>query len=154
MTTKRQILACALAFAAGFWLHPALKHPQASSPPSRNLQEVRDEGLVNGSRMQTGQTPAYDETVADRCAHQQAVRMYREGQLRHSTDRELIGCLGGGKVIGENVGYTGTLNEAHQLKLGSKTHYRIIHGSWKHMGTGVQSDGYGVYTVEQFWRPA
>ena len=127
----------------------------STAPHQRNIQEVRDEGLVNGSRMQNGKTPAYDEHVADVCAHQHAVRMYREGQLRHSTNSELVGCLGGGKVIGENVGYTGSLNEAHEAKLRSSSHRRIIHGSWSRMGTGVVVDEYGGWwTAELFWRRA
>lgn len=146
---KKIALFCIASFAAGFFSAMPAANNYRATPADGTV-----EGMVNGSRIAVNKNPISTETLARICARNHTVKMMREQNLRHSTNRELTACLPDAKVIGENVGVGVSASEIHSLMWGSSSHKRnIVNSGWRWLGGSAEYDGSSYWVTQIYWRP-
>lgn len=80
-------------------------------------------------------------------ARQHSKNMARKDVLRHRSDLT-DGIRGEWRVIGENVGYGGSIRSLHRAFMRSKPHRRnVLYRKYRHVGVGVVRDGDGTLWV-------
>lgn len=106
--------------------------------------------LINNSRSSARlNTLAWDGTLAAK-AQSWAEYLAKQGKLSHSNLAS--GVPSGWKLLGENVGYGGSISEVHSAYMKSPGHKaNILNSKFTHVGTGVAKASNGrIYTVHVF----
>ena len=136
---------------------PAPPPPPPPPPPPAPSPNVSDEAralqLVNGERAKAGLGPLQVSGGARSVARAWSTHMAGSG-LAHNPD--LSGDLrragvSGWRSIGENVGYSSSVDRVHSLFMGSGGHRaNILSSSFTHVGIGVVHQGGKVWVTMDF----
>ncbi|GIU90439.1 MAG: hypothetical protein KatS3mg010_1538 [Acidimicrobiia bacterium] len=107
--------------------------------------------LVNLSRGSNGRPLLAEHPVATAKAQDWSVWLAASGSLRHQDLGAVLGASGA-RAAAENVGFAGSVEDAHRAFWSSAPHRANILGDYSHVGTGVTRSGGRVYTVHVFLR--
>lgn len=108
--------------------------------------EARLYELTNQSRAQNGLGPLAYDAAASGIARGWAQELARSGQLRHNPD--LVAQVDAWVTrdwtrLGENVGYSGTVDQVQAAYMNSTGHRANILGGYNRVGIGAARDGGG-----------
>jgi uncharacterized protein YkwD len=112
-------------------------------------EEATFAAMVNDVRAGTG---ARTLRVTDRLseiARRHSRQMADRGELFHSDLRRAFRGFDY-RVLGENVGYGGSLDQLLEAFLDSPPHRQNLFGEWKKTGVGVYRDGGRVWVTQVF----
>jgi len=109
----------------------------------------RSHALINAERARRGLPElAWDDNAADK-AQAWAERLAASRSLAHS--RLADGIDAGWQVLGENVGFARSVDEAHTGFMNSPKHRdAILNGSYTSVGVGIAESGGLLYVVQVF----
>jgi uncharacterized protein YkwD len=106
---------------------------------------------INNERSAAGLATLALSSKLSRMARNHSQHMAAERNLYHSCLR----CRFQGRrwsVLGENVGFGGSVLEVHQRFMSSDVHRRnILGGAYRRVGVGVVGRGRRVWVTEIFW---
>jgi uncharacterized protein YkwD len=132
---------------------PAPPPPPPPAPPSNAGEEARALALINGERANAGLPPLQISSGARSVARAWSGHMAGSG-LAHNPD--LSGDLAragvtGWRTIGENVGYSSSVDRVHQLFMESSGHRaNILKAGYTQVGIGVVHGGGKVWVTLDF----
>lgn len=114
---------------------------------AKNEEATRLAQQINAARRANGLNPVlFDDRLVEK-AQAWAEEMARSGSVRHSLLRQGVGS--GWARLAENVGVARSVEEAHQLTMGSPSHRAaVLDRGYTRVGTGVAVVGDKYYFVE------
>lgn len=138
----RRIGILLLGFVLAFVLIPTAAF--ASSSAERQLVD-----LINAERTERGLLPLRDHADLEGAARAQAEAIAAAGYLFHNSS--LGSVTSGWEVLGENVGYGGSVSSVHDALMASPGHRdNILNPNYTHLGVGVVVSGGSVWVAEVF----
>jgi len=112
-------------------------------------QQLEVTSLVNRTRRAAGVHSLQQNLNLDAKAQGWAEHLARQGYLAHSTLSNGVNYPY--RLLGENVGYGGSLEQIHQAFLNSPGHRRnIMDSQFEYIGTGVAYGHDRVWVVQVF----
>lgn len=104
---------------------------------------------VNVERQSRGTHPVLNHPTLQAKAQGWADTLAARGRLTHSNLAD--GAGGGWRALGENLAMAGSIQEAHNLLMGSRSHRStILSGKYSHIGVGVAYANGRYYVVQVF----
>lgn len=114
-------------------------------------QEAEFATMVNDTRQRTeAQNLRLSERLSE-LARRHSRQMARRGELFHSDLRRLFRGFNY-RMVGENVGYGGSLDQLLQAFLDSPPHRQNLLGQWRKTGVGVYEQDGRVWITQLFYR--
>jgi uncharacterized protein YkwD len=114
-----------------------------------------DEGgfarMVNDVRSRNGVRQLKVTDRLSSLARRHSERMAERGELYHSNLRRVFRGFNY-QMVGENVGYGGSLDQLLQAFMNSAAHRQNIVGNWHKTGVGVYWQGDQVWVTQLFYR--
>jgi uncharacterized protein YkwD len=105
--------------------------------------------MVNEVRSRNGVRTLKVTERLSRIARKHSRRMANRGELYHSDLRRMFRGFDY-RMVGENVGYGGSLDQLLEAFLNSPAHRENIVGRWKRTGVGVVWQGGRVWVTQVF----
>jgi hypothetical protein len=141
-------IAAVLALIAGLLLIPV--HPAAADPAGDEAEFL---DLVNQLRAEKGVGPLSVDAHLTSVARSWSAHMADDGQLSHNPN--LGSDAGGGwQMLGENVGYGGTVKQIHDAFVNSPHHYEnLVEPRFSLVGIGVVVRDGTIWVTEDFEQP-
>jgi uncharacterized protein YkwD len=114
-----------------------------------------DEGafasMVNDVRSRNGAPQLNVTERLSSLARRHSERMAERGELYHSNLRRVFRGFNY-QMVGENVGYGGSLDQLLRAFMNSPAHRQNIVGTWRKTGVGVYWQGDRVWVTQLFYR--
>jgi uncharacterized protein YkwD len=121
--------------------------PGSASAASSSEDQLVD--LINAERSSRGLNPLNDHSDLTAAAEDQAEAIAAAGYLFHNQD--LGSITSGWEMMGENVGYGGSVASVHDALMNSPGHRaNILNPGYTHVGVGVVVSGGSVWVAEVF----
>jgi uncharacterized protein YkwD len=123
---------------------------QAQRAEAVSDEEATFATMVNDVRARNGARSLRVTERLSRIARKHSRRMANRGQLYHSDLQRMFRGFHY-RMIGENVGYGGSLDQLLEAFLDSPAHRQNIVGRWKRTGVGVAWQGERVWVTQVFF---
>ncbi len=113
------------------------------------LEFTQSIAMVNTERESRGTHAVLNHPALQAKAQAWADTLAASGQLAHSNLAD--GAGGGWRALGENLAMAGSIQEAHNLLMGSSSHRAtILSGRYSHIGVGVTYADGRYFVVQVF----
>jgi uncharacterized protein YkwD len=113
-------------------------------------EEATFAGMVNDVRAHRGLTDLRLRERLSSIARRHSHRMAARGELFHSNLRRTFRAFPY-RVVAENVGYAGSLDQLLQAFLDSRPHRRTLLRTWRMTGVGVEWRDGRVWVTQVFY---